>query len=610
MPRLLAVLLASALGAASVLGAGTGWTRTATVHFVVSGDAPAADIAQLAARLESLRGVFLETLPRVDDRSLLPTFVIAFGSDRSFEPFKAGGGTIGGYALHEPFMPCMVLRSERSSAGDDAFRVLVHEYVHVLADAPWMPLWLIEGIGDYYSTATLSRDRRRAELGHRIPYHLEQATRWWVPLPQVLGTSRASTLADDENGRSFFAESWLLVHYLMRATSGKGSQIARFIELVSEGMPEARAFEQAVGPPDNVEAPLRRYLRNAVSFGEERPVKAAADARELRPRPMTAAEVDATLGRLLFHLGRGADAELRLDAATGAEPGLAEAMVTRGAMRLRQGRRADALGEFRRASAADPANLFAAYQMGLMAIEGAQAARGPSFDDAYSAMTRAAEGRRELAPEALATLGTLAGRVGQLAEAESRLRQAGARDSRQAGTRLELANVCLRVGKFQEAREILDGLASTPGSGYARTAEQCLEWLRLAEARAQLRAELAQIAGLSDAGPDRAIMKTSSFPSAPRLRTPAAGDERRLGLLDAVDCPGAEFIARVSTLGGPVSASTASLAGVHLSSPRDDVKGALPCGARAGREAVYVTWKGDRQLVAIEFLPADLQPGR
>jgi Tfp pilus assembly protein PilF len=325
---------------------------------------------------------------------------------------------------------------------------------------------------------------------------------------------------------------------------------------------------------------------------------------------MTAAEVDATLGRLLFHLGRANDAEQRLAAAIGSDPGLAEAMVTRGALRMRQGRRADALGDFRRASALDPANLFAAYQVGLMALEGTQAARGLSFDDAYSAMTRAAEGRRDLAPETLATLGTLAGRVGQLAEAESKLRQASTRDLRQADARLELANVCLRVGKFQEAREILDGLTSTPGSGYAQVAMRCLEWLGLAEARARLRSDLASIAGLPDAGPDRAIARTGSFPSPPRLRTPGAGEERRLGLLDAVDCPGVQYIARVTTLAGPVSASTTSLASVHLSSARDDVKGALPCGARQGREAVYVTWKGDRQLVAIEFLPADLQPGR
>ena len=56
MARLLTVLLALPLGAAAV-----------------SGDAPAAAIGQLAARLESLRGVFLDARTRVDDRSLQRT---------------------------------------------------------------------------------------------------------------------------------------------------------------------------------------------------------------------------------------------------------------------------------------------------------------------------------------------------------------------------------------------------------------------------------------------------------------------------------------------------------------------------------------------------------
>ena len=34
------------------------------------------------------------------------------------------------------------------------------------------------------------------------------------------------------------------------------------------------------------------------------------------------------------------------------------------------------------------------------------------------------------------------------------------------------------------------------------------------------------------------VAKTGAFPAAPRLRTPGSRDERRLGLLDAVDCLG------------------------------------------------------------------------
>jgi tetratricopeptide (TPR) repeat protein len=359
-----------------------------------------------------------------------------------------------------------------------------------------------------------------------------------------------------------------------------------------------------------LEIDLRRYLRGGIRYGEERPVTRRPEDAPPQPRGMTAAEVDATLGRLLFQLGRTGEAEERLDASTRADASLAEPLVTLGVLRLRQGRRAEALTSFRRAIALDPSNLLAAYQLGRIALEGPQQPRELSFDDAYAALGRAAEGRLGLPPEPLATLGTLAGRIGRLGEAERLLRQADDRDRRQPGARLELGNVCLRVGRFQEAREILSGLSAGSDPLVAQTARRCLEWLGLAEMRARLRSELAEIAGLTDAGPDRAIARTGSFPSPPRLRTLGAGEERRLGLLDAVDCPGAEFIARVSTLAGPVSASTASLAGVHLSSARDDVKGALPCGVRQGREPVYVTWKGDHQLVAVEFLPEDLQPGR
>jgi Flp pilus assembly protein TadD len=607
MSRLLTALIALSLVGVADLGPNTRWTRVSTEHFTVSGDAPPADIGQAATRLESVRGVLTETLPRTRDHSLLPTFVVVFGSDKAFEPYQPAGVTIGGYALHERFIPCMVLRSSRSA---DPFRTIVHEYVHVLFDAPSMPLWLSEGMADYYGTTTLSRDGRRAVLGDRIPAHLSQASRWWVPLSQVLALSRSFPLSNDDTSMSFYAESWLLVHYLTRGTSARGTQIARFIDLLSAGATESSAFERAIGPPGKIEADLRRYLANGIVYGEERAVTKAVHVAASLPRPMTDSEVDGTLGRLLFHLRRDAEATARLNSSLTVDPDLPESNITLGLMRVQQGRRADALSHFRRANARDPGNVFVAYHLGLMALDGTRATTDPPLEEAYAALNRAVEGRRDLPPEPLATLGTLAGRLGRLDEAESLLRQANGLEPGQSVTRLELANVCLRVGKFQEARGLLDDLSSKPGTPDAVPVRQCRDWLVLAETRGRIRSELAEIAGLRDPGLDRTIAKTGSFPSAPRLRAAGAGEEQRLGLLDAVDCPGAEFIARVSTRSGPVSLVTVSLPSVHLSSAREDVVGSLACGPRPRREAVSVTWKGDHQLVAIEFLPQDLQPGR
>ena len=70
--------------------ADTRWSRAATEHFVVSGDAPADHVGRVAARLESFRGVFLQVVPRARDHSLLPTFVVAFGTERAFGPRAAG----------------------------------------------------------------------------------------------------------------------------------------------------------------------------------------------------------------------------------------------------------------------------------------------------------------------------------------------------------------------------------------------------------------------------------------------------------------------------------------------------------------------------------------
>ncbi len=607
MQRLLAALIVFSLIGVPRSAPDTRWTRVSTEHFVVSGDAPAADIGQVAARLESLRGVFAEMLPRAQDHSLLPAFVIVFGTDRAFGPYRPAEVTVGGYAIHEPFIPCMVLRSDRS---DDSFRTIVHEYVHVLFDAPGRPLWLSEGMADYYSTTTLSRDRRRVVLGDRIPAHLAQASRWWVPLSQVLSLARSARLSNGDTDTSFYAESWLLVHYLMRGTPAHGAQIARFVDLLAGGVTEAAAFEQAIGPPAKIEADLRRYLGNDIVYGEQRTLTNEANVAPPRSRAMSAAEVDATLGRLLFHLRRDGEALARLNASLNLDPDLTEATVILGVMHLRQGQRGDALARFRRAIAREPANAFVAYNEGLLALDGGTARHEPPLEEAYAALRAAVEGRRELPPEPLATLGTIAGRLGRLDDAESLLRRASGLEPGQSITRLELANVCLRVGKFDEAREILDDLSSRRESLDAGLATRCRDWLVLAEARARIRAELAEIAGLRDAGPDQAIARTGSFPVPFRVRAPNVGEERRLGLLDAVDCPGGQFVVRVTTRSGPVSLVTASLPSVHLSSARDDVSGSLACGPRARREAVYVTWKSDHQLVALEFLPQDLQPGR
>jgi tetratricopeptide (TPR) repeat protein len=607
--RVLPVIAAAAAIAAASPAAETRWTRVDAPHFVVSGNAPPEEIRHAAFLLEMFREVFLRVLPSARDRSLVPPFVVAFGSDKAFTPFKpvydGKPAPVGGYVVQEPLAPCVALRIDRSQ---ESIRTIFHEYAHVLFDAPHAPLWLREGVSDYYSTVRLKEDRRHVVLGTLVPSHVSRVWRTWVPLNQIVSASRASNSWDGEAGQAFYAESWVLVHYLIRGTSARGAQIVEFLERLRRGEDESSAFEHAIGPLARIDAELRRYVRSGMAPPVERELPAQVGLKAVRERTMSAAEVEATLGRLLFQLGRDDEALSRLNAAIGLDPELAEAHATIGLLHLRQGRPAEAIGPFRHAAARDPSNVLVAYDYALVSLQAEDGGTPAPLDDAYAALHRVI--RRDGPAEPIAVLGTIAGRLGRLDEAEPLLRRAAELVPSRFPTQIELANVCLRIGKFDEAHQILSRLSAGAEADQAEVVGQRLRWLAMAEERATLRGELTAAAGLQAAGRDVGIERTGVFPKPPDLRTPREGEQRVAGLLDAVECKSGGIAVRVTTRWGTISLPAASLSDVHLSSARSDVGGVLACGVRERREAVYVTRSADHRLAAIEFLPADYQPGR
>jgi len=604
--------LAVSLATVMVLGAvgparGPAWSRVDAPHFTVSGDASADDVRHVAFLLEVFREVFARVLPGARDRSLVPPFVIVFGTDKAFTPYKprydGKPAPVGGYVVREPLAPCVALRLDRSG---ESYRTVFHEYAHVLFDAPRVPLWLREGVADYYSTATLHRDRRHVLLGAPVPAHVTQLSVAFLPVEQLVTTSRNSKIWDTTAGRTVYPESWALVHYLVRGTAARGAQITAFVDRLANGEDEAAAFARTIGPPQKVDAELRHYIRSGMAPPEEVELPAQVGVEPLQARPMSVAEVEATLGLLLFQLQRDDEAAVRLDAAISLDPELAEAHAALGRLRQRQGHPSDAIGPFRRANALNPGNVLVAYNFALVSLQARDARLPAPLDDAYTALDRVA--RREGPAEPLAVLGTIAGRLGRLDEAERLLRRALSIAPTQFATRIELADVCIRVAKFEEARDILARLASRVDSAQSDAVDQHRGWLAMAEARARLRAELATAAGLPGPGRDRAIERTGTFPAPPGLRAPLVGERRLVGLLDAIDCVNGTVVARVTTASGPSRFNAASLAAVEVATFREDVGGTLACGVRERREPVYVTWTGDHRMVAIEFLPEDLAP--
>ena len=106
----------------------------------------------------------------------------------------------------------------RSKATTRARPVVFHEYTHLLVRnaARSIPVWLNEGLAEYYSTYALEAGGTRAHIGRPIAHHVALLRERFMPLSQLIAVDTASALYNEGERRSiFYAEAWALTHYLM-----------------------------------------------------------------------------------------------------------------------------------------------------------------------------------------------------------------------------------------------------------------------------------------------------------------------------------------------------------------------------------------------------------
>src|SRR5215208_4600674 len=252
-PRLLflAALLAPVVLVSRPAGAvrqnGTAWVSVRTANFLVEGGASESELRLMAARLEGYRAAFSRLLSGEHFDAGVPTAVVVFPDDAAYAPFKPriGGQVargVAGYFQPGTDINYITLTRDGDLALDPS--TLLHEYTHLLVNNHFRgaPLWLKEGLAEFYSTARLSPDGRRLTLGEAP----ERRPRELLPLPALLALDQASPIyADPAQLALFYAQSWALVHYLSEARGGRGGALARFTDLLADGSKIEDALRQA-----------------------------------------------------------------------------------------------------------------------------------------------------------------------------------------------------------------------------------------------------------------------------------------------------------------------------------------------------------------------------
>ncbi len=336
------------------------WTLVTSANFTLIGDASERDIRQVALQFEQFRETIGRLLPAARVPPETPTIVYVFSSDKAYRPYKplykGKPMDVAGYFVRPPDASFVAMSVER---GQEGFPIIFHEYTHLLLShaikSP--PIWLGEGLAEYYSTFRLVANGRQAQIGRPIEHHVLLLREHFLPLADLLAVDRQSPLYNEGDARSIlYAESWAWIHFLLMGEPPRTRQLMALVNGQLAGTPVEAAFRSAFGAdPATLQAELLRYVRGAAY----RSVLFTFDAKvspsdHMKASTLTQAETDAAEGDLLVQVGRLDEAETRLSTAMQRDPGLARTLTALGSLRLRQQRRQDGLELFRQASAKDP----------------------------------------------------------------------------------------------------------------------------------------------------------------------------------------------------------------------------------------------------------------
>lgn len=363
---LLSIFLSALLAAPATEALPSRWERwhaVDTTHFTLLGNAERDTMVQAGRDLEQLRAV-LSQISRLQLDPPTPTTIYVFKNAKSMAPYahRTPDGTprrLGGAFFRNPHANHILIDGE--SPGK-ARALIFHEYVHffISYNLPAVPLWFEEGLAEVY--ATFESDGRRAHIGKAVTRHLQ----WlrvepWIPLEELMAVDRTSPIYN-ENARqgSFYAQSWLLAHYLMHGRSDDGSALGKLLHGLRR-LPPPEALRRSLNmEPRDLERTLRRYAAQDVHLSKRLPVDASTPA-DSAWRRLSRAETLVALGDLLaVQIGRRAEAEQHFQGALKLDPERDEAWLGLGLTAERDEDWGAAIAAYERALAAKPGNALAA----------------------------------------------------------------------------------------------------------------------------------------------------------------------------------------------------------------------------------------------------------
>lgn len=351
------------------------WIQVSSPHFVVATNGNEKQARRVADQFERMRSLFRALFPKLKIEQSSPIIVLAVKDDKDFralepEAYLAKGSLrLGGLFLKGPDKNYVLMRLE--AEGQHPYSTIYHEYSHlVLGNAPWMPLWLNEGLAEFYQNTDI--DETDARLGQPSIENLEflRQSRL-LPLPVLFAVDSRSPYYHEENkGSIFYAESWALTHYiLVNDYQQKTNRLEQYADLLANGTDAQTAAATAFGDLKKLQTDLGAYVQRAAFTFFKKKVSIEADPAAFKVVPLTATQTDAIRADFLAYNRRTQDARALLDRVLHDDPKNVSAHETMGFLEFSESHFPGAKRWYQQAVELDSQNYLAHYYFAVISMQ-------------------------------------------------------------------------------------------------------------------------------------------------------------------------------------------------------------------------------------------------
>jgi tetratricopeptide (TPR) repeat protein len=325
----------------AIAGAPTQWVEVRSPHFVVITDTNEKQARKIAGQFERMRSLFQTILPHTGGDASLPITVMALKDRRGFQALEPaaylakGQIDLAGLFLRTQDRNYILLRLD--TEGDHPYTVVYHEYTHfILRKADWLPLWLNEGLAEFYQNTDI--DEKGVRLGQpSVDDILYLRQNRLIPLPVLLAVDYNSPYYHQEQkGSVFYSESWALTHYIkITDAQNKTNHLQDYVNLVAQHQNPVTAAREVFGDLNQLQKTLDEYISK--SSYQEFSMKSSftADDASFQAVPISVSSANAIRADILANNDRQPEAKALLDSVLADDPKNALAHETMGSMAFR-----------------------------------------------------------------------------------------------------------------------------------------------------------------------------------------------------------------------------------------------------------------------------------